>query len=294
MTVKEFLEKPKVWTELTKKTAGTGFDANVSNLKAIIVELRPDNAQYSEFTSSITLSKKVNFLVQDALSHALQAENSTGVAQTLLLDELEKAVLGICASSRTRHLDQGPCQVPWSTQDNEFEYHGSFLNYTVSKGLTRYVQVKLGHRAISINKASSRPLLEYATTYTPKPSRTILAQPAIVAMLLEAGMDPNEKRGNGSSWSKILIRLSRAVETRAELDSACLDTCKLFAMHGAACDEHKLWKATMDYSSVFELMKQAFSHLSQDSVQEIRGMLYPRKSQSAKKEVAKKRARPRM
>ena len=294
LTVKEFLEKPKVWTELTKKTAGTGFDANVSNLKAIIVQLRPDNPQYAEFTSSVALSVNLDFLVQGALSHALQAENSTGVAQTLLLDELEKAVLEICASSGRRHFHNGPCQVPWSTQGNDFGYHGSFLNYAVSKGLTRYVQVKLGQQAISINKASSRPLLEYATTYTLEPSRVISAQPAMVAMLLEAGMDPNEERRNGSPWSKILIRLSKAVEKRDELDSAWLDTCKLFAMHGAACDEHKLWEATKVYSSVFELMKQAFSHLSQDSVQELRGMLYPRKSQCAKTGDAKKRARPGM
>ena len=102
-------------------------------------------------------------------------------------------------------------------------------------------------------------------------------------------MDPNEESGNGSPWSKILIRLSRAVERRDDLDSAWLDTCKLFAMHGAACDEHKLWKATEVYSSVFELMKQAFSHLSQDSVQEIRGMLYPRKFQSAKKKIFRRK-----
>ena len=144
LIVKEFLEKPKVWTELTRKTAGTGFDANVSNLKAIIVELRPDNPQYSEYTSSKILSNHVNSLVQDALSHALLAENSTGVAQTLLLDELETGVFEICASSRRRHLGQDPCQVPWSTQDNEFICLGSFLNYAASKGLTRSVQVKLG------------------------------------------------------------------------------------------------------------------------------------------------------
>ena len=52
LTVKEFLEKPRIQTKLTKQNAGTGFDANVLLLKATIVDLRPDNPQSTDLCFS--------------------------------------------------------------------------------------------------------------------------------------------------------------------------------------------------------------------------------------------------
>ena len=164
LTVKEFLEKASIWTRLTNKTAGTDFNVAISLLNAVIVELHPNNPVYTELLRCSSRENHVLHLTELAMVYALQAENSTGVAQMSLLNQLERNILSICLSTKwtcnnedcAARSSPHSLRLPWSGAHSDI-YTDPFLAFAVSRGLMRYVQVKLGGPAGLINYKSNVP-----------------------------------------------------------------------------------------------------------------------------------------
>ena len=297
LTVKEFLEKPSIWTRLTNKTAGTDFNVAISLLNAVIVELHPNNPVYTEIHYCNAREDHVLHLAELAMVYALQAENSTGVAQMSLLNQLERNIQSICSSTQWTcnhlHCPTRPglhtLRLPWSGADSEFRTE-SFLTFAVSRGLVRYVQARLGGPVGLINYKSNVPLLECATTCRPEDYLGITSQPPMVAMLLKAGLKPNERRTKRSSWEYVLERLCVSVEKHISLDNSWLDICKLFVMYGAARNASCNRDVQCGHT-VVELVQTAFSHLLHEAVQDLVRMISPHTAQGKAKRKSRKRKR---
>ena len=84
--VKEFLEKPEIWSRLLELTKGIGFDASVSLLRSGIIMLiisvkRPRShgiPQPVEVGSTPTWNRKYCVGICELMSLAVQAEQSSG------------------------------------------------------------------------------------------------------------------------------------------------------------------------------------------------------------------------
>ena len=83
------------------------------------------------------------------------------------------------------------------------------------------MKVKLGNQAVSINARSNLPLLKDATTYRPEGEDSM--QPTMIAMLLEAGMNPNEKRDGSSPWRGLMNLTIEAVLTESQIAASWFD-----------------------------------------------------------------------
>ena len=257
LTVKEWMETPDLWTQLINHTVGADFNASVSMLKSVTIELSPHNSRWAEIRD---LQPHVSALVNRGMEYAWRAKNGTGVAQVTLLDELDRNVQRLFANPTANSRFHTSEQLHWTSNHHPgYDYHHSFLVFAVSCGLTRYVKAKLKQSASKINMEAHLPLVEYATTY--RPEKWCSEQPAMVEMLLEAGMNPNERRHRTSPWQKVLGRLSKAVHNKTDLDPSWLHICKLLVMYDATIN-----------SSVVELIHATFFHLPQDSVYEIQNM----------------------
>ena len=223
LSVKEFLEKPDVWTRLLKITAGTEFDAHISLLKAVVIQ-RDTKSPSMTLKNSLPLDLGA-VLVDKAMRYALQAESGTGMAHVSLLDELDPRITKISLSRPTKSIsDLGGHihDVHWSAQlDPSCRHRDTFLKLVILKGLTRYVKVKLGNQAVSINARSNFPLLKYASTYLAEGEDSM--QPTKVAMLLEAGMNPNEKRDGSSPWRGLMNLIIEAVLTESQIAASWFD-----------------------------------------------------------------------
>jgi len=130
-------------------------------------------------------------LIEDTMKLALQAEQSTGLPQTELLDELNTIISGF------RPRNSGKDAPHWSSHLHSADQTcsqcpTSFLEFAVSHGLTLFVKNKI-NSGILYQRREERSLLESAIWHRPwyeKKPYTI--QPAMVAMLLRVGCDPNE------------------------------------------------------------------------------------------------------
>ena len=264
----EFLEKPDVWSTLLRRTARKGFDASVSLLRSLILQLKTAD-------SGLGWDEPTWCLIDRSVEYALQAENSTGEAQVALLDELDRA-------AHYRFAKTGRLAAHWSAAMHSIDQRyrncpDSFLAYSITSGLTLYVKAKIGHRVSSINNQMQRPLLQYATFYRPVYSQANAIHPSMVAFLLQAGADPNQRCMGSTPWRNVLDKLyNRSEEREKTLESSWIDVCKLFVIYGANPHAYCKRAAENKCFSALEVIEAAFSHLPPRPVDELRTMLIQR------------------
>lgn len=268
LTVKEFLQKPQVWADLLYLTSGTDWDANVSLLRSDILMLR-----WSTLDNKLEGWQDSTWrLIDQAMSHALKAENSSGKAQVALLDELDRIAAQIENRSSSRQTAETQRQdLHWSALMHPRDQAcskcpESFLTFAITRGLTLYVRAKIGNCIRLFNDTSKRNLLEYATFYAPsrRVGKETVVHLQMLALLLKGGVDPNENFDPGSPWTNILSHiLQRAKTPNVKLEPWCLDTCKLFLMYGA--DPH----VCISGLSVLEIFETAFPKLPEAEMQVI-------------------------
>lgn len=223
LTVKEFLEKPDVWSTLLYRTSGTGFDASTALLHSTILELKA--------TSPAIWDNQIMLQISTAMSYGLLAENSTGQAQTDLIDEIDRVARLLYPDSQQHH---------WShfLHRNGSGMGDSILTYAVSKGLTLYVQLRHGPSLCKLNSKCSRALLSYATGCTAGSvaDRLHEVRPSMVAMLLDAGLSPNEHSSGSSSWMDLLAVLLFKAREKVHVPAVWMEICRLFLLYGADPD----------------------------------------------------------
>jgi hypothetical protein len=280
LTVREFLEKPDVWSDLLGRTAGTGFDASVALLRSCILVLKCTRLAWNDHLSS---------QIEPALTYGLLAENSTGQPQVDLIDELDRvAQLLYPAGHKYREFDEGARRYAadhkrhWSTdrhRGGDFEDRPTpFQTYAVAKGLTLYVQAKAGRSLLSLNVSATRPLLLYAKDWANKihnrsegdalgQENSAEVQPSMVAMLLQGNLNPNQAFNGSTPWIDLLTTLLSQTRTSISVPAVWIDVCRLFLLYGAD-PKGDSWKFEIPgfdsglHNNVYRVLNAVFSHLA--------------------------------
>ena len=275
-TVREYLERPDVWTNLLELTRSSGFDANVSLLRSELLILKSRN---------LVMSGRE---VENVILLTLQAEASTGKAQTALLDEIDTTA-SLFAFGRndndgghwlsyllheTYHIDDPGRRQIYAVCDSCDRCPDSLLTFAVRNGLTLFVKDFI-RRVPGLKKSyGGISLLDYATWYSPNDNGIrFTVQPPMVAMLFGEGLRPNDESCGSTPWLALLKFLTRDFGRR-KLPSRWVDVCKLYVLFGA--DIKAGCNVTSKSMSTWEVLESAFQHLPGESLQELERMVLHR------------------
>lgn len=230
---------------------------------------------------------------------AAQAENSTGKAQVSLIDELDRVCSVQMRSSPFYHRYKSNihwCAALHSHDQECYKCPESFLTFSILNGLGLYVQSKYGRDLQTLNRQASKPLLSFAIGIgcTPRQQQhhtTLSANVPTVAMLLRAGLRPNEQYGGSTPWRTVLWHLSQIEE--ACLEPSWLDVCKLLLMHGADANAYVKTGAARNLKvSALNVVESAFTHLPHRLVEEVRTMILQQTALASSKRGTKRTREP--
>ena len=276
LTVREYLERPDVWTDLLELTRSSRFDANVSLLRSMLLMIKS-----RDFVMSGLDVKAVILLT-------LQAEGSTGKAQTALLDAIDTTASLVAFARNDNNGGH------WLSLLLHKEYHiggtiygdcdscnscpDSLFGFAVRNGLTLFVRdfirrsagLKNGYRGRSLLEHASWRALDYKHTHN---EISFQVQPSMIAMLFGEGLRPNAKSYGSTPWRALLAILT-SEPPLGLLPSPWIDVCKLYILFGAdvkaGCEVSGEWKST------WEVLESAFQHLPSESLHELERMVLDR------------------
>ena len=197
-TVRDFLEQSSTWVTQERVADQRSFDVNVALLRASKFEIRSirlSTMNWCEWSRAVV----------EAIDYVREADQSTGQAQTALLDLLDTQSGARISSLPLSNDSLGNFRtlVQWSaTLKHEFDEDfgdycpDSFLAFTVMSGLTLYVKSKSSEITTRKTKANTS-LLFYATIAPQKHEKIAYPTAPTVQLLLEHGADPDEKNHGG-------------------------------------------------------------------------------------------------
>ena len=284
--MKEYLEKPDVWSSLLALTRSSGFNAILSLLRSSILLLK------SQIPSPSTAWNQTLWTeIEASMALAVRAEQSSGSAQPELLRVLDQIISELWLVKRSNasvplhwaaelHTPEQPC----------LRCPSSLLEFAIISGLTLYVKTELNAGFKSPRSMSSTvSLLDYATWYKPWYVQDRNVQPAMVAMLLESGYHPNENSAGSTPWKNLLKYIAHEARVcdrlhvtqltdkeYAMFDSSWLDACRLFVMAGADLYTGRWDKVHKEYMFAWKILATAFEHLPGPPVLELQRMFEER------------------
>ena len=297
LTVKEFLEKPSVWTMLLDCTRQSGFDANTALLRSNVMMLKSSPHSWNSTTWDF---------IHEAMEYAARAENGVGMPQVALLDELDRAAARIELNGRDLYspvtqyynrerLGRG---VYWTASMHEYRDEcsscpESFLTFTMMHGLSLYVKAKLfaDPRLLTYPNGTKarRLILEYATFCRPKCKSISLHSP-LLAAVLEAGANPNQRFDQETPWERVLKfllnyanlkstsnshQLADSNHTVRTIRSDWIGICKIYVLYGADPNQEVPQASELSNSiTVLEAAGKIFTHLPQGPVDDLRALLF--------------------
>lgn len=261
LTVREYLEKPDVWATLLKLTSSSGFNASVSLFRSKLLMLKVTE-----------ISRSRNYIEESPISSigylALQVENSTGKAQTALLEALYLTVGKLLDIN-----SPGAQMLCYELHDGSkcSRFPDSLLAFAFRNGLTLFVRDAIRQSKSLKETHGNRSLLDYTTWYPMNYRAGCTFLPSMVAMLFGEGLRPNEQSCGSTPWRALLKYF--ATESRM-LPVSLVDVCKLFVLFGAdvkaGCEVSGKWRST------WEILKSAFQHLPGESLQELERLVLDR------------------
>jgi hypothetical protein len=153
LTVREFLLRADVQRKLTSNTAISTLDTNVALLSAYLTMIKSHTPSRDD--------GEQRSLIDHAIYYAGQAENTTGLPQTRLLDSLNATMEVLSALNPDVLLIHRSNRLHWNDRektDGEGECHDDFMSLAVENNLTLYVQQKL-ECGYDLAAKPGRPLL---------------------------------------------------------------------------------------------------------------------------------------
>jgi hypothetical protein len=174
-TVRDFLTTKSMHLML-KEMAPSTYNACFALSRALLANLKTIPRTHS-------LENEYE-LLNDALEYARRAEDQRGIADSPMVEELER-------TSKVRfHLF--------------LESRNAFLGYTIERGLVQYVNGKLNQqpqlllleRGILLSRALGKPLLG---------GRWEINLAPMVQMLLKRGLNPNDPLQRGTVWQQFFL-----------------------------------------------------------------------------------------
>ena len=200
-SVADFFGKPEVWDNVISQTTGTSFNPSVALLYSYVMRIKTSSNDFS----NIEDFRSLWHLVLSTMQMARFCELFTGQGQEEALDEIDRVM-----TAHFKTLPKEPflaiscenwCDTSEYSYVREVPWHDNFLAFTVQHGLKHYVEAKLDRHGKQIAIKNGRPLLDYACT--PLPPYGIYQDainPAMVKMLLQIGLDPNEQFNGCTPW----------------------------------------------------------------------------------------------
>lgn len=276
LTVREYLEKPDVWARLLKLTSSRGFNASESLCRSTLLMLKVTN-----------FGRPRRFVDQPSVFEfgyvALQAENSTGKAQTALLESLLLTIRELNPELKSYFSNMELDMLLYDLYEGAAyaPLPKSLLIFGFTNGLTLSVRDAIRQTKSLKGIYGKRSLLEYATCYRAGLSAHasmvtdyqagLQVYPSTVAMLFREGLRPNEQSCGSTPWRALLEYFAREDRT---LPVPWLDVCKLFVLYGA--DLKADCEVFGERKSAWEILKSAFQHLPGESLQELERMVLDR------------------
>lgn len=277
LTVREYLERPDVWTSLLELTRSSTFDANVSLLRSTLLMIKSQDYVI------------LDLHVESLILLALQAEGSTGKAQTAVLDAIDTTASLIAFARKDYDRAPGLSVLLYNSYDfsgSDCEDCGlydlrpdSLLALAVRCGLTLFVRDFI-RRCVGLKRGyRERSLLQYTLWHASSWHKNTKigigykVQPSMVAMLFEEGLRPNSESCGSTPW-RSLLKFLTCRRTLGQLPSSWVDICKLYILFGAdvkaGCEVSGKWK------SALEVLESAFQHLPVESFQELERLVIDR------------------
>jgi hypothetical protein len=194
LTVREFLLRADVQRKLTSNIAISTLDTNVALLSTCLTMIKSPTHSLHHRYSLIDR----HFLVDNAVYYAARAEDTTGLPQTRLLDNLDATMEVVSARTSDVRLIRRLNRLHWNDceeTDGEGECHDDFMSLAVEANLTLYVQQKL-ENGYDLAAKPGRPLLAYAVI----PRGAVggwwrgtpgLSDASMIRLLLQYHADPN-------------------------------------------------------------------------------------------------------
>jgi hypothetical protein len=268
LSVRDFLEQPHVWSEITSWTKKLDFDVNLACACSQLLRVKT-TAHYHGW------GPHIRCLLDEAIGHVAKAELSTGSAHTELVDEIDKFGIEILPSDRRHEWvgDDRGRHARFCVQSCSC-LNISFLDYAIMHGLTKYVNVKWWECPDTLQKRGAG-LLDIATglslsltdestrSWSQKvsssaadmeesrqgiisgrlerggPRSAQVDQRPILPMIklfLVNGVSPNEKRPGSTHWVDLVSHMESIKAAREALPAVWISVCTLYIVFNADLD----------------------------------------------------------
>ncbi|KAF2804771.1 uncharacterized protein BDZ99DRAFT_525126 [Mytilinidion resinicola] len=274
-SVLQYLTKLEIWSEIVKKNTDEDFTVEHAVLKSLVLQIKTWTSPAGRREIGCPWD-----LILSTLRYASYAEQKLGRAQTTLLDELDKSVSEhfhqrVQAKPQPRY--NGRPLFPdshwsefWPTDfQRSLRWRDTFLALAIRHNLHHYAAAKLASHgaaaaatvATAITQKPGRPLLSY--TFFPVLGN-FLVDPALVALLLAHGADPNAPFDNSSPWQdflRYLMENSYQATAKAHTKRAS-DIAELLLAHGAdphaECDFFQISEDIPRVCSAIDVVQRVF------------------------------------
>jgi hypothetical protein len=175
-TVRDYLEKPDIWSNILAHTSESNFDANSRMLSSCILQMK--------ISMTSTQSHGLWYMALDAMSYAHRADSQIGISNAALLEQLDITMAALYKSHLGGH---------WSNNSpvNQSGYitetwNSNMLSFAVQFGLAAYVKEKLEANSMACTRKKGRPLIAYALCPMPAAEK-YPANAKVVALLRNYG-----------------------------------------------------------------------------------------------------------
>jgi hypothetical protein len=197
-TVGEFLNKKDINTKFIE-LAGPNFDTKISLCHGFLAAIKSIPADQARST--------VETSIHELLNYAYMSEIETVIAQTEVLDELERFLCSACPSKTGIKLTQKRQSLKLDRNILIHSKSHSILELCVQHGLFIYVNHRLEQDPSLVSSRQwHQPVLSHA--FNPAGvSGTFVRSidlTTMVRVLLEHGADPNAVDGDSTTWCKFI------------------------------------------------------------------------------------------
>jgi hypothetical protein len=211
-TVHDFLRTNDMQKFLAAKTKA-GFNPDLSILRGYLVLLKAIPRSQRRVANQ---SGPMQQLLEEAFFYARQVEAHKKSTDYDLINEFGAVIDSISKEAQQDFVwyrDSAVGHYDGIMDNVRKAACGSFLEYTIQKGLHIYVKQRLQGNP-NMKLPGGRPILDCALRICPSKFSGEIELLDMARYLLEAGADPNEMYGNCSVWGRFLLQIHDSYRER--------------------------------------------------------------------------------
>jgi hypothetical protein len=220
-TVRDYLEKPDIWSQILAHTSSSTFNANRDILSRCILHMK------TSITSN--QSQKLWYMSLDAMTYARLADEESAISNATLLEQLDTSMSALYRPQLGGHWSSNsPSNKPGSVTET---WNSNILSFAVQLGLTAYGKEILDIDSKVCTQKKGRPFIAYALCPMPV-TEDYPANSKVVALLRDYCPEsvlhdgPNHVLKDAAvfqwnKWEELALTLNRSStqESRAQTTS---------------------------------------------------------------------------